>query len=87
MLTAEETRIAPSVHVRVVPGALAEVVVEGDEVPRRSARKFMKKLFVGRRVCDAVSHIERVEGVVPALFVVENQDPHDITPHSFGPIV
>jgi hypothetical protein len=38
-------------------------------------------------VSDLVSRVDRIELRVAFQFIIEDQDSHEITPHSFGPIV
>jgi hypothetical protein len=38
-------------------------------------------------VSDFVPRVDRIELRVAFQFIIEDQDSHEITPHSFGPIV
>jgi hypothetical protein len=84
VLTRVELRVPPSIQVGIT---VAQVVVEVDEIPRGTTDEFLDELCVGHRVSDLVSHVDRIELRVTFQFIIEDQDSHEITPHSFGPIV
>jgi hypothetical protein len=70
MLPVKESRHTPPIDVHVAPSALAKVVVERDEVPRRVHFEFVKETLVGCDVGNVVSDIGPREGIVSTLFIV-----------------
>lgn len=84
VLTRVELRVPPPIQVGIT---VAQVVVETDEIPRGTTDEFLDELCVGHRVSDLVSRVDRIELRVAFQFIIEDQDSHEITPHSFGPIV
>ncbi len=84
VLTRVELGVSPTIQVRIT---VSQVVIEMDEIPRGTTDEFLDELCVGHRVSDLVSHVDRIELRVTFQFIIEDQDSHEITPHSFGPIV
>ena len=78
---------SPPVEERVAPIDFAQVVIEVDQVPRRSALQETNELVVRVGVGNFVTCVGDLEIVVSDLLIIEDQDSHEITPHSFGPIV
>jgi hypothetical protein len=84
MLTREELHVAPTVKVGITR---PKVVVEMDQVPRRTTLNFTNEVTVSRRVDYIMSCVEHRKVVVPDLLIIQDQDSHAITPHSLGPMV
>jgi hypothetical protein len=84
MLSREELHVTPSVQVGITR---TQVVVKVDQAPRRTTHKFKNEMVVSLYVDHLVPRVKLSKVGVSNFFIIKDQDSHEITPHSFGPIV